>query len=578
MRWQGHAWTNPACLLGPVCRPLGPGAGSAGKMGLDDQMRRCMLLGCRPGSLARVALTLSLATVVVTYCGCCGGPGNGNEPGPNDPGDAQPGTPHLLVEPTSLEYASPAQTRTVTISNTGTGSLSWGRGSGDDWIVLQPESGLGDDTIQVTVDPPGGTGQGSFTIISNGGQQVVTVSVGPQVVASVAVTPDPAEVVTQGGTVTVTATARDALGGTVAVAPANWEWSIADPAVATVAEAADGSCTVTGVALGETAVSVVDSGSGNSATVPVTVYTPYHVERTSTGIHAGTLTWTVSAPGLTADDWEAYVASAPELPSQTDCTTEWATQGASSDEVVEGSPLARAVRRLRLQGGGREHGFTAVATYTMALWRRELKSGRPGTNEPPLSSAEIAASLVSLSTVDWDSQAFQGWLDALGLRRQQGELDVGFARRAYDVIDDHTVYEYVPSQDRRASALCQSGDPIRTDCGGHSILFTAAMRANGIPARTLWGWWAVSGENCHVKAEFFAEGAGWVPVDMTGSGFGLCGGDHIAFHIDTDVELNTDLAGPYTAGWMQQPQWWVHWTSGSGDTATTTCEWTVTDL
>jgi hypothetical protein len=68
------------------------------------------------------------------------------------------------------------------------------------------------------------------------------------------------------------------------------------------------------------------------------------------------------------------------------------------------------------------------------------------------------------------------------------------------------------------------------------------MRANGVPARLLGGRWAVSQEGAditsHVKAEFFAQGVCWAPVDMSaGVGdtdgaefahFGHAGGDFIA--------------------------------------------------
>src|SRR5207244_13017163 len=75
--------------------------------------------------------------------------------------------------------------------------------------------------------------------------------------------------------------------------------------------------------------------------------------------------------------------------------------------------------------------------------------------------------------------------------------------------------------DGRASPVCRAGT---TDCGGLSVLFVTILRGNDIPARTLVGRWAQSSKakdivgdspyyQTHVKAEFFAEGIGWVPAD-----------------------------------------------------------------
>jgi transglutaminase-like putative cysteine protease len=124
------------------------------------------------------------------------------------------------------------------------------------------------------------------------------------------------------------------------------------------------------------------------------------------------------------------------------------------------------------------------------------------------------------------------------------------------------------------------------------------MRANGIPARSLYGRWAestnpaekVGGEpnqQWHVKSEFHAAAVGWVPVDLS-SGlldkspdglacFGKDAGDFLVFHIDSDLVVNTGTLGVKTVEYMQQPAYWV---SGSGSLTPTkfTELWTVKEL
>ncbi|MBP2132375.1 transglutaminase-like putative cysteine protease [Methanomicrobium sp. W14] len=55
------------------------------------------------------------------------------------------------------------------------------------------------------------------------------------------------------------------------------------------------------------------------------------------------------------------------------------------------------------------------------------------------------------------------------------------------------------------------------DCGTQSILFSALCRAVGIPARAIGGYqMLISGEpGTHFWAEYYIEGYGWVPCDIT---------------------------------------------------------------
>ena len=113
------------------------------------------------------------------------------------------------------------------------------------------------------------------------------------------------------------------------------------------------------------------------------------------------------------------------------------------------------------------------------------------------------------------------------------------------------------------------------DCGGLSWVFIRALRANSVPARLLLGRWADSGVPAkdgqpfdgkyHAKAEFFAQGLGWVGVDMSGgvstgnplTCFGNEPGDFVV--LDLDIERVVPiLAGdpPTKLGGTQSMYFW----------------------
>jgi len=120
------------------------------------------------------------------------------------------------------------------------------------------------------------------------------------------------------------------------------------------------------------------------------------------------------------------------------------------------------------------------------------------------------------------------------------------------------------------------------------MLYVAILRANGIPARTLWGRWAKTQEGdygqFHVKSEFFDKTIGWVPVDVTGAMtskntdkddfFGRDEGDFITMHVDTDLNFNSIHFGKKDLGWRQGAAFWVKG-AGTLDGHTFTETWTV---
>ncbi len=229
------------------------------------------------------------------------------------------------------------------------------------------------------------------------------------------------------------------------------------------------------------------------------------------------------------------------------------------------------------------HQISAKLQIDAQLFARRLvpRAGDGRIAKPsPLEDAARAAYLQETKLIDFSSPAFQQWLDQNRLRRGPGECQVDYARRVFTAIRKGFRYTYTSQMDRHASHICRAG---ASDCGGLSILFVSALRAHGVPARLLVGRWALSANKGqtvgdvafyqqHAKAEFYAEGVGWTPADLSSAVlhdktpqgltfFGDDKGDFIAMHIDHDLRLDTFHFGKVSLPWLQGIAYWV---TGSG--------------
>jgi hypothetical protein len=180
-----------------------------------------------------------------------------------------------------------------------------------------------------------------------------------------------------------------------------------------------------------------------------------------------------------------------------------------------------------------------------------------GVPVPLLTRGERRAALASVSLFDFTSAIFHRWLDANKLRRGQREADLGFARRAFQGLRAAFTFAPRSNQDRHASALCKQEG---SDCGGNAIMLVSVLRANGIPARALVG-------DGHVKAEFYAEGIGWVPADLTFNRFGDDEGNLLILHVDFDLVLDQKDTGRHGVLYCQSA---IHWVTGEGSTQEST--------
>ncbi len=303
-------------------------------------------------------------------------------------------------------------------------------------------------------------------------------------------------------------------------------------------------------------------------------FTPsaYHIEATPARHIRASYTFQVHTPRFTPQEWVLFAAMPPTLPGQQDIHVVMNHEGHLDTEK---SPFRRPVlvSRVPAREAEERQGVTVEVTTEATLYRRKLLPGAPLEKVAPLGEEERRLALAKTPTEDFTDPAFLGWLHRNRLVRGANETDIDFAERIFLGIKHISAYLYTgPFQVRQASKIC--GDP-RTDCGGFSGLLVSALRANRIPARMLCGRWAksaVAGEpmmKMHVKSEFWAEGVGWVPCDLSSAVqfdrngntlrfFGDDPGDLLVQHTDTDLHFDTVYFGERAQAFVQRAAYWVH--------------------
>jgi hypothetical protein len=291
-------------------------------------------------------------------------------------------------------------------------------------------------------------------------------------------------------------------------------------------------------------------------------------------------------PNLVIREWEAFLPVPPDLPSQKilNLKTEPATEAAE-----DLSPLHR--RLLRAKGpspaAGAAHEVNYRISFDAVLLHQILVRGKPPAPMPepvPLSEAERKLALRPSAQLDYTSEAFTAWLDANHLRRAETEGEVDFAHRVYEAIGKTIEYElWIAHISERASFVCSVS---RGTCGGFSNVFVAALRSQGIPARALFGRFAraagpkdslngVPFRLEHVMAEYYAQGLGWVPLEVVGASekdgrrrnFMFATGNpdpFITMHVDPDFTIATQTSGRQKVVQVICGQLWWH---ASGSTA-----------
>lgn len=298
----------------------------------------------------------------------------------------------------------------------------------------------------------------------------------------------------------------------------------------------------------------------------------------------GVDTFEVAWPNFKAKEWVVGQTALPELPSQKKVSTKLSLDGTAGTEL---SPLKRPIilAKVTVKDKKEQTRLHYTATYQATLLERKLVPLAKGKQPPkvdPLTDAERKWYLAPTTTFyDYETKAFRDWLDKHELHIKPRETEVDFARRSFLVIYDSFGYE-IHTDIRSASAVCKAG---KSQCGGLSTLFVAIMRANGVPARSLVGLWAEPPKGAqpkgntadphHTRAEFFAAGIGWVPVDPSvaiywhkgkretalSQDFGYDAGNFLVTQIEYDLQFDIEGVGKQTLPWT----WCTTWPRGEGE-------------
>jgi transglutaminase-like putative cysteine protease len=314
--------------------------------------------------------------------------------------------------------------------------------------------------------------------------------------------------------------------------------------------------------------------------------------KTVSAVHA----YTVGVPDLRAVEWIIFTPRPPDFPGQKVLDAHTIP---GSEPTFELSPLKQPIMRARIPVRNTKLSREVLLETRMdaKLYSRQLiqRIGKkPEDSAAPLAARDRQLFLRRTSQFDYTSRTFQKWANSNDLVRARTEGEVDFARRVFLRIAKDFEYEYLGEQDRKASHVCQVG---KSDCGGLAVLFATVLRSQGIPARTLAGRWAVSAKpdekigevkyhQEHIKAEFFAQGVGWVPVDLSSAilhdrspgkleYFGKDPGDFLTLHFDNDLALDTLYFGIRPMALLQRPSYWVRG-SGTLDNAVIRESWNVT--
>ncbi len=224
--------------------------------------------------------------------------------------------------------------------------------------------------------------------------------------------------------------------------------------------------------------------------------------------------------GMTVKEWLVYYMAPPATPRQKIQMLMGPTSYPGFSQGAAVLPLLFDRNVLPQSRNGASFGYQLV--YRGQLLRTALVAIRPGILRrmvPALSAHERTNYTQRTDVFDYDSQIVQNWLNGAGLKRRGGESDVDFGKRVFTAMSTTFHYDFAHGSNNLASLVVRDKAGV---CGGLSIAFCAAMRASGVPCRVLslqqvaLGGNVGGSERGHAANEFFCEGVGWVPCDLTG--------------------------------------------------------------
>ena len=234
----------------------------------------------------------------------------------------------------------------------------------------------------------------------------------------------------------------------------------------------------------------------------------YHVESKPAFKLNATLT-----ASLEPFEGKLYFPRPREAPNQRDVAVTLRLKGERTAESPKKGVDASRLRHPLLYFEIANKPTTVEAHVQATLYTRKLLPGKPSSPVSPLGAEErrFYTDMRGFSMAH-EPDRLRSWIDANNLRRAASESDMQFAYRVHDFLRVHFKYGHPASKEWAVDAVARSG---QDDCFGLSRVFVAVLRSSGIPARALPGRMIADG-GTHVKAEFHAEGVGWVPVEVAG--------------------------------------------------------------
>jgi transglutaminase-like putative cysteine protease len=311
----------------------------------------------------------------------------------------------------------------------------------------------------------------------------------------------------------------------------------------------------------------------------------YAVERTPTRRIRAVYRAEYTIADVKPDRWTFTTALAPDLPSQSGVTT---TVDPAAKVVREPNGEGRLLLISSFDSSATRQPVTI--TYEATLWKRRLVRA-PNKPVPSVSldALERSRYLSATRTFDFEATPFQEWLDGNRLRRGETENAVDFGRRVYSVILGQYRSREQPGMIKGEPASVFCGRDT-ADCKVRAVVFAAAMRANGIPARVMGGIMLKAPADVvvpsHLRAEFFLAEAGWVPVEFNyalddpqdaQAHFGEDNGDLLVHEVGTDISVPQIEGDARVVYGLERPNVSV-WGKGSGTITYRALTWDVTTL
>ena len=334
------------------------------------------------------------------------------------------------------------------------------------------------------------------------------------------------------------------------------------------------------------------------------VVTRWSFENVETVLFEGELSFRASGQNMDVKEWGIFTCKAPELPTQKNVQTKVQVLNAKTAPVPvrDFSPLMRTVylTRLPVKEAINKDLIDVKVSYQAELIARKLvpaTADMPVVKVEPLKEQEKSLYLMEWGDVKFKDKEFQAWMENNKLIRQAGERDLDFARKVFRQINYKLDFDLAENMDRKSTAVSIM---MKSDAGGISNLFVAILRANKVPARSLWGRMVmtaaemekqkIKGSNqMSVRCEFFAEDIGWVPADPGSALYSkknkidpdTCFGiDYAAFftqHVDPNIDVHNPLSNKrINIIALQSPAYWIYTQATTLGTVKVTQDWKVT--